>query len=97
MLTNRKLSAAEAEQWGLVNYVVADDEFTARVDALANEIASGAAGSAAAAKTLLLTTFDNDIETQMDLEARLISANADSADGREGIEAFLNKRAPKYA
>ncbi len=97
MLTNRKLTAAEAEQWGLVNYVVADDEFTARVDALANEIASGAAGSAAAVKTLLLTTFDNDIETQMDLEARLISANADSADGREGIEAFLNKRAPKYA
>jgi 2-(1,2-epoxy-1,2-dihydrophenyl)acetyl-CoA isomerase len=33
----------------------------------------------------------------MELEGRLIAANADSADGREGIEAFLGKRAPKFA
>mgnify|MGYP001552485977 CR=1 FL=1 len=97
MLTNRKLSAAEAQQWGLINHVVDGAELTATVDALANEIASGAKGSHAAVKKLLLASFGNDIETQMDLEGRLIAQNADSADGREGIDAFLNKRAPEFA
>ena len=97
MLTNRKLSAADAEQWGLVNYVVDDAELGAKVDALAGEIASGAKGSNAAVKKLLLASFDNAIEAQMDLESQLISENADGADGREGIDAFLNKRAPNFA
>src|SRR6185312_14191740 len=83
MLTNRKLSASDAEQWGLVNYVVDGAELTAKVDALANEIASGAKGSNAAVKKLLLASFDNAIEAQMDLESRFISENADGADGRE--------------
>ncbi len=97
MLTNRKLTAADAEQWGLVNYVVDDAEFTAKVDALAAEIARGAKGSSAAVKKLLLTSLDNTIEDQMDRESEFISANADGADGREGIDAFLNKRAPRFA
>jgi len=96
MLTNRKLSAAEAEEWGLVNYVVDDAELGAKVDALAGEIASGARGSHAAVKKLLLASFDNGIETQLDLESTFISKNADGADGREGIDAFLNKRAPNF-
>lgn len=96
MLTNRTLSAAEALDWGLVNYVADDADFAARVDELAAGIASGAAGSAAAVKKLLLASFDNDIETQMAFEAQLIAENADGADGREGIDAFLNKRAPNY-
>lgn len=97
MLTNRKLTAADAEQWGLVNYVVDGAELGAKVDALANEIAAGAKGSNGAVKKLVLASFGNDLEAQMDLEGRLIAANADSADGREGIEAFLNKRAPEFA
>ena len=96
MLTNRKLSATEAEQWGLVNYVVDDAELAAKVDALAIELASGAKGSTGAVKKLMLASFGNTIEAQMDLEGRYISANADSADGAEGIDAFLNKRAPKF-
>lgn len=96
MLTNRRLSAAEAHQWGLVNDVVDDADLTARADALAGEIATGAAQSHAAVKKLLLATFGNGIETQMELEGRKIAANADGPDGREGIDAFLNKRAPKF-
>jgi len=33
----------------------------------------------------------------MELESQFIAANADGADGREGIDAFLNKRAPEFA
>ncbi|HEX5143413.1 MAG TPA: enoyl-CoA hydratase-related protein [Mycobacterium sp.] len=97
MLTNRKLSAGEAQNWGLVNYVVDDAELAAKVDALASEIASGAKGSAGAVKKLLQATYGNTIEEQMDLESQLIAESADGADGREGIDAFLNKRAPKFA
>ena len=96
MLTNRTLSAEEARHWGLVNYVYDDAELAVRVDELATGIAAGALGSTAAVKKLLLATFDNDIETQMEMEGRLIAANADSADGREGIDAFLTKRAPTF-
>ncbi|MCV7151198.1 enoyl-CoA hydratase/isomerase family protein [Mycolicibacterium pyrenivorans] len=97
MLTNRRLTAAEALEWGLVNYVVDDADLGAFTDKLATDLAAGAAGSHAAVKKLLLATFDNGIETQMELEGRLIAANADGRDGREGIDAFLAKRAPDFA
>ncbi len=97
MLTNRRLSAEEAVQWGLVNEVVDDANLAARADELARQIASGPTASQSAVKKLLLATFTNGIEVQMELEGRLIAENADSPDGREGIDAFLNKRAPKFA
>lgn len=97
MLTNRTLSAAEALEWGLVNEVVAADELTGRATELAHQIASGAKQAGAAVKKLVLASFGNDIETQMALEAELIAKNADGPDGKEGIDAFLNKRAPKFA
>lgn len=97
MLTNRRLSAHEALEWGLITQVVHDDELAARTDALATEMASGAKGSGSAVKKLLLTTFGNGIEEQMEIEGRLIAACADCADGREGIDAFLGKRAPRFA
>lgn len=97
MLTNRTLSAADALEWGLVTEVVEDVALTRRAAELADQIASGARGSNAAVKKLVLASFRNDIETQMALEAELIAQNADGADGREGIDAFLNKRAPKFA
>lgn len=96
MLTNRRIGADEASQWGLVNYVVDDAELVAKADALATEIASGAKGSAGAVKKLLLATSGNTLEAQMDLESEFIAGNADGPDGREGVDAFLNKRAPQY-
>jgi 2-(1,2-epoxy-1,2-dihydrophenyl)acetyl-CoA isomerase len=97
MLTNRTLPAAEALQWGLINEVTDGDSLSRRTTELAHQIASGARGSNAAVKKLVLTSFGNDIETQMALEATLIAENADGADGKEGIDAFLDKRAPKFA
>lgn len=96
MLTNRTLKAAEALEWGLLTEVVAADELAARAEALAGQIASAAKGSSGAVKKLLLASFGNTIEDQMDLESELIGACADSPDGREGIDAFLNKRAPTF-
>ena len=96
MLTNRRLSAGEALGWGLVTEVVADAELAARTDGLARQIASGAGQSASAVKKLLLMSFANGLEAQMEIEGRLIAQCADSADGTEGIDAFLQKRRPEF-
>jgi len=97
MLTNRTLSAQEASQWGLVTEVVPDAELTARADKLAEQMASTARGSNGGVKALMLATFSSGLEEQMELEGRLIAALADSADGREGIDAFLAKRKAEFA
>lgn len=97
MLTNRVLSADDASRWGLVTEVVADDELAARTDALAGQMATTAAGSNGGVKALLLDTFSNGLEQQMELEGRLIARRAESSDGREGVDAFLAKRKPEFA
>ena len=96
MLLNPKLSAAEAQRIGLVTRVVADDALDAEVDALAAELARGPRRSQAGIRRLLLATFANDLESQMELEGRALAACAASPDGREGIDAFVAKRPPKF-
>jgi 2-(1,2-epoxy-1,2-dihydrophenyl)acetyl-CoA isomerase len=97
MITNRVLTAAEALEWGLVTAVVPDGELAAKLDELALRTATGARGSNSAVKKLLLTTYASRFEDQLDYEAKLISECADSADGREGIAAFLGKRRPEFS
>jgi 2-(1,2-epoxy-1,2-dihydrophenyl)acetyl-CoA isomerase len=97
MLTNRTLSAPEALEWGLITAVVPDAELGARADELADQLASGAKGSNAAVKKLLLMSFGHGLEEQMELEGRLIASCADSPDGREGLAAFVGKRRPEFA
>ena len=97
MLTNRTLTAPEASQWGLVTEVVPDADLAARADKLAEQMAATASKSNGGVKSLLLSTFSNGLEEQMELEGRLIGILADSADGREGIDAFLAKRKAEFA
>ncbi len=96
MITNRRLSAAEALEWGLVNRVVPDDELTAATAELAFALASGATLAYGAVKALLHSSLSETLETQMELEARLIARLASGSDGQEGISAFLEKRPPRY-
>ena len=48
-------------------------------------------------KKLLLTSLKNSLEEQMEIEGRLIAECADSADGREGVDAFMAKRPADFA
>jgi 2-(1,2-epoxy-1,2-dihydrophenyl)acetyl-CoA isomerase len=95
-LTNRPLSAAEAATEGLVTRVVEDDALEAEAGALARSLADGPTGALAAAKRLLRTSLAHDLEAQMALESSSLAAAAASADGREGIAAFLEKRRPAF-
>jgi 2-(1,2-epoxy-1,2-dihydrophenyl)acetyl-CoA isomerase len=97
MLTNRTLSAQEASQWGLVTEVVPDDELASRADQLAAQMAATASGSNGGIKALMMATFKNGLEEQMELEGRTIAERAESADGKEGVDAFLAKRKAEFA
>jgi 2-(1,2-epoxy-1,2-dihydrophenyl)acetyl-CoA isomerase len=97
MLTNRTLSARDAAQWGLVTEVVPDAELADRATQLADQMAATARQSNGAVKALLLTTYSSGLEEQMEIEGRLIAERADSADGREGVDAFLAKRKAEFS
>ena len=96
MLTNRTLDAAEALEFGIVTRVVADADLPAECERLAADLAAGAGLANAYVKKLLLAGAGNDLQTQLDLEAQLISQCAASPDGREGIQAFVDKRKPRF-
>jgi 2-(1,2-epoxy-1,2-dihydrophenyl)acetyl-CoA isomerase len=96
MITNRVLKAPEALEWGLVSQVVEDAELPAAALARAGELARGPTRAYGSVKTLLAASWHQSLETQMALEADLIAANAASADGREGLAAFLAKRKPAF-
>lgn len=95
-LTNRLLSAKEALDWGLVTSVVPDAELQSKAEALARQLAAGPTRALGAAKRLLRDGSTETLETQMELEARAITDMARTADAREGIAAFLEKREPKF-
>lgn len=96
MMTNKRLSAQEAETWGLINQVVPDDTLQTTAMTLAEKLANGPTDAYGIVKKLLLCSFDNSLETQMELEGRAIADQAGSANGQEGILAFLEKRKPKF-
>ena len=96
MLTNRVLSSAEALEWGVVNEVVPNEEVLPRAGALAQKLATGPTAAFGGVKTLLNGTFDQTLESQMELEARSIGDRVIGADGQEGIHAFLEKRKPAF-
>lgn len=96
MFTNRLLSAQEAVDWGLVTHVVPDDELLDEAQKYAQRFVTGAKGSFAGIKKLLLESFSNGLETQMEIEGRVIAQCADSPDGHEGVAAFVEKRQAKF-
>jgi 2-(1,2-epoxy-1,2-dihydrophenyl)acetyl-CoA isomerase len=95
-LSNRTLTAETAEAWGLVSRVVADDQLEGTAAALAQELAEGAGEALAATKRLLRDASGREWTEQLTAEAASIARLAGSADGREGVAAFLAKREPRF-
>ena len=95
-LTNRLLSAEEAEQWGLVAEVIPSDQLLDRANALVKQLADGPTNSYGSVKKLLSTSQSETLEGQMTLEAEGIANMAVSRDGKEGISAFIAKRKPEF-
>jgi len=95
-LTNRMLSAQEALQWGLITSVVPDNELLIQAKAIAVQLASGPTRAYGVSKRLLHRGWTETLETQVENESQAIANSARTADAREGITAFLEKRSPRY-
>ena len=76
IFSGRHLSAREAEQWGLVNYVVPPDQLMSRARELAAEFVQRAAYALAAAKFLINRSLDTDVETGLRLERQVLNTMA---------------------
>jgi 2-(1,2-epoxy-1,2-dihydrophenyl)acetyl-CoA isomerase len=96
MTSNRKLSAAEAGTWGLVSEVVEADAFPARAAELAATLAAGPTRAIGMTKRLFDHADTATLEEQLEHEAQLQAVAAGSEDFREGVAAFLERRAPEF-
>jgi 2-(1,2-epoxy-1,2-dihydrophenyl)acetyl-CoA isomerase len=96
VLTNRVLTAAEAEAWGLVNRVVDDDAVASEARALAEQLAAGPTRAFGLAKRVLYEGATSPLEQAMERESAAIAVAAATADAQEGMAAFLGKRAPAF-
>jgi len=96
-LTNRRLSAKEALDWGIVSRVVPDTDLISEAGILVNRLAEGPTKAFGATKRLLQSGLIESFEGQLKHESRCISEMARTADGREGIAAFVGKRLPKFS
>ncbi len=95
LASGRRLSAAEAERWGLVDIVVPRDGLDAAVDALADEIATNAPLAVTAAKQLAQAVGRTD--TLASVAATHYAAIYGSEDLREGLAAMKAKRKPVFS
>jgi len=93
---DRPISSQLALAWGLVTEVVPDGHSFRRSLELIKEIGKLPLSSFGASKRLLIDSFNTSFERQLEKERELLSACADHPSGKEGIEAFLQKRKPSY-
>ncbi|MCW8891401.1 MAG: enoyl-CoA hydratase/isomerase family protein [Sedimenticola sp.] len=96
-LTAERFDAAEAHRIGLVHEVVAEDQLPSQVDALIEQLLKGGPDSLAAAKSLIFAvTRQPTSESVIRDTAQRITAARASDEGKEGLNAFLNKRTPAW-
>jgi 2-(1,2-epoxy-1,2-dihydrophenyl)acetyl-CoA isomerase len=96
MTSGRRLSAAEALEWGLVSEVVPDDRLAARAGEWAVELAAMPTRGIALSKRLFDSAQHATLEEQLEMEAQLQAAATQTEDFREGVDAFLQKREPQF-
>jgi 2-(1,2-epoxy-1,2-dihydrophenyl)acetyl-CoA isomerase len=96
MTSNRRLTAAEAHAWGLVSEVVETDVLAARAAELAATYAAAPTRGVGLTKRLFEHAATATLEEQLELEAELQSEATRTEDFREGVEAFLAKRPPRF-
>ncbi|GAN82121.1 enoyl-CoA hydratase [Acidocella aminolytica 101 = DSM 11237] len=95
-LSARMLDAAEAERYGLVSRVVPDAALLEQALALAEKIASFSTPALVAIKEAVNRTYETSLTEGILFERRALYARFASADAREGMQAFLQKRTPNF-
>ena len=91
-----KLTAEQAEAWGLIWKCVDDDKLMAEARKLASNLATQPTKGLAFIKRALQASVNNTFDQQLDLERDLQRGAGQSADYREGVTAFMERREPKF-
>jgi len=95
-LTGEPLPAEKAAEWGMIWKCVEDDALDAEVDALAARIAALPPLGLAAIKSIIRTTGTRTLDEELDLQRDEMRRLGFTADYREGVAAFLEKRTPSF-
>jgi 2-(1,2-epoxy-1,2-dihydrophenyl)acetyl-CoA isomerase len=95
-MLGERLSAQQAEEWGLIWKCVADDELAGEADKLARYLATRPTRGLGLTKRALLASSENSLGEQLDLERDLQRLAGRSEDYREGVAAFVQKRDPEF-
>jgi 2-(1,2-epoxy-1,2-dihydrophenyl)acetyl-CoA isomerase len=90
------IPARQAAEWGMIWEAVPEDGFAAHWKARAAQLAKGPTVAYANVKRAVRASFDNDIESQLALEARLQGECGTTRDFKEGVLAFLEKRKAQF-
>jgi enoyl-CoA hydratase len=96
LFTGRRLSAREALDWGIVSAVAAAQKETEAALEIAEKIGKQAPLAIRALKRLLNDGYDAPLETALSYEQQTLLALYSTADGQEGINAFMEKRTPVF-
>ncbi|MGR3473618.1 MAG: enoyl-CoA hydratase-related protein [Sulfitobacter sp.] len=91
-----KITARQADDWGMIWQAVPDAEFDAHWRAKATQLAAGPTAAYAEAKKAIRASWDNGLEDQLSLEAEAQGRCGKSQDFAEGVTAFTQKRSPKF-
>ncbi|HUZ71372.1 MAG TPA: enoyl-CoA hydratase [Stellaceae bacterium] len=96
VLTGRTMDAAEAERSGLVSRVVANDKLLDTAMAMATQIAALSRPAVLAAKESVNRAYETTLAEGVRHERRLFHAMFATADQKEGMAAFVEKRKPSF-
>jgi enoyl-CoA hydratase/carnithine racemase len=96
LLTGDMIDAPTAADWGLVNRVVPRDRLDAETRELAARISWFSSHALAVGKTAFYEQLDRALPAAYEHASEVMAANSVAPDGREGIEAFVGKRAPEW-
>jgi len=96
MAFDQPIASGQAFEWGLVTKVVSDADVIPEALAMLNHLTKTALHSFAWSKKLMTDSFNNTLETQLELERRGINDCAAHPNGQEGIRAFVEKRKPSF-
>jgi enoyl-CoA hydratase/carnithine racemase len=96
IFTAMPFSAAEAHEWGLLNAVFSADDLMPETLKIAKRIAGNAPISIRQAKRAMQVGYDTDLKTGLALEVEAYNRMVPTADRREGITAFNEKRPPRF-
>ena len=91
-----KISASQADAWGMIWEAVPDADFAARWQDRATHLATGPTQAFAAVKRVIRASWDNDLDTQLTTEATEQGACGKTRDFREGVLAFVEKRPASF-